>query len=309
MTEVPQIVVVSTHGRRANLSFSVADFNTALHHVVHPLRLPHDYNGLQTDAAAGEAIHHIYYASSNMLQRALAPQVTAAVAGAALVFSQPRTLHAEEAHADGQLINRKPIYDDQPLDATLPTPTRTAAPETPTSPAPYRATPTDRLAVQIGYARLALYKASTRAEDGVNNALTETMRLEHSFTSTIRSLAPSKETGERVFPGALYVLVASMAGSILTRNRNILLRATVPAAIGLGAAYTVLPVTMRNVGDLAWTYEERFPVLADTHLRTKERLSQFWETGKAHSQAGVGMLQDKVGETRDRMEGWVRKGN
>lgn len=99
-----------------------------------------------------------------------------------------------------------------------------------------------------------------------------------------------------------------MAGSIVTRNRNILLRASVPAAIGLTTAYAVLPLTMRNVGDLAWSYESRYPVLADTHLRAKERVERFVETGKAHSSMGIGMLQDKVGETRERLEEWVRKG-
>ncbi|CAI6338843.1 unnamed protein product [Periconia digitata] len=240
-------------------------------------------------------------------QRAFAPAV-AAVTGAAVVLSSPRILHAEEPLEDSAL-NRKPIYDDTPLDITAPTPTKPAAPETPTTTTPYRPTPTDRLAVQIGHARMALYHASTRAEDSVNNALTETLRLEHSFTSTVRSLAPSKESGERLFPGALNVLIGTLAGSILTRNRGIILRASVPAAIGLGAAYTFLPVTMKNVGDLAWTYEEKYPVLADAHLRTRERVTQFLETGKAHSQMGVGMLQDKVGETRDKMENWVKKGN
>ncbi|KAF2641402.1 hypothetical protein P280DRAFT_489773 [Massarina eburnea CBS 473.64] len=239
-------------------------------------------------------------------QRALAPAV-AAVAGAAVVFTSPRILHAEEpVH-----VARKPIYDDAAFDSAnprLPTPTRPAAPATPTTDEPYRATPTDRLAVQIGHARMALYKASTRAEDGVNNALTETLRLEHSFTSTIRGLAPAKETGERLFPGVLYVLVASLSGSILTRNRNLLLRTSVPAAIGLGAAYAVLPHTMKNVGDLAWTYEEKYPVLVDAHLRTKQRVTTFLETGKAHSAMGVGMLQDKVSETRDSLENWVKKG-
>lgn len=162
--------------------------------------------------------------------------------------------------------------------------------------------------MQIGQARLALYKQATRAEDAVNNALTETLRLEHSFTSTIRSLAPSRESGEKIFPGALYVLVASMAGSILTRNRNILLRATVPAAIGIGAAYAVLPITTRNVGDLVWTYEQRYPVVADTHLRMKERVSRFLETGKAHAGMSLGMLEGKVGEVREGMEEWVKKG-
>lgn len=215
-------------------------------------------------------------------------------------------LHGCPSHS--RQLNRKPIYDDAPLDTAAPTPTQPAAPSTPAAAAPYRPTPTDRLALQVGKARLALYQQAVRAEDGVNNALTETLRLEHSFTSTIRSLAPPRESGERVFPGVLYVLVASMAGSIISRNRNILLRATVPAAIGLGAAYAVLPLTMKNVGDLAWKYERRYPVLADAHLRTKERLTSVWETGKAHSAMSVGIIQDKVAETRSNMEDWVKKG-
>jgi len=65
---------------------------------------------------------------------------------------------------------------------------------------------------------------------------------------------------------------------------------------------------MRNVGDLVWRYEERFPVVADTHLRVKERVGMFVETGIAHSKMSVGMVEDKVGEAREKVEGWVSKG-
>jgi organizing structure protein 2 len=221
--------------------------------------------------------------------------------------------------------NRKPIYDEMPIDTTAPTPPEPSKPSSSlassltsslpssltssSSPEPtYRPTPTDRLAVQIGRARMAFYEQAVRGEKAVDNALTESLRLEHSFTSTVRSLAPSRESGERVFPGALYVLVASMAGSIITRNRNILLRASVPVAVGITAANVVLPITTRNVGDLIWTYEERYPVLADTHLRMKNRISQFIETGKAHAQGTVGMVEGKLADTRENLEGWVRKG-
>ncbi|PSN62842.1 hypothetical protein BS50DRAFT_560673 [Corynespora cassiicola Philippines] len=241
-------------------------------------------------------------------QRAVVPAV-AAVVGSSM-FMAPRTLHAEEPFDASS--NRKPIYDDTPLDSVTPIPTTPPTPSTPSSSpdeqSSYRPTPTDRLAVQIGHARLALYHQATRAESRVNAALTETLRLEHSFTSTIRSLAPPKESGEKVFPGALYVLVASMAGSIVTRNRNILLRASAPVAIGVGAAYAVLPITMRNVGDLVWSYEERYPAVAEAHLKTRARVSKFLETGKAHSQMTVGMVQDKVGEVREGLDDWFRKG-
>lgn len=195
-----------------------------------------------------------------------------------------------------------------PLDTTAPTLPEAAKPSSSSPAEPYRPTPTDRLAVQIGRARLALYQQAVRSEQAVDNALTATLRLEHSFTSTIRSLGPPKESGEKIFPGALYVLVASMAGSIITRNRNILLRASVPAVVGIAAANVVLPITTRNVGDLIWTYEERFPVLADTHLRTKERISRFIETGKAHAGMTAGMVEGKLADTRESLEGWVKRG-
>lgn len=212
-----------------------------------------------------------------------------------------------DAHTAPQ--NRKPIYDELPLDTTEPTAPALTQPSKDLTPeASYRPTPTDRLAQQIGVARMALYRQAVRSEQAVDGALTETLRLEHSFTSTIRSLAPPKESGERIFPGALYVLVASMAGSIVTRNRNLLLRASVPAAVGITAAYAVLPITTNNVGNLIWSYEEKYPVIADTHLRTKARINHFIETGKAHAGMTVGMVQDKVHDVRDGMEGWVKKG-
>lgn len=155
---------------------------------------------------------------------------------------------------------------------------------------------------------MALYKQAVRGEQAVDNALTETLRLEHSFTSTVRSLAPPKESGEKIFPGALYVLVASMAGSIVTRNRNILLRASVPLAVGLTAANVVLPITSKNVGDLIWTYEEKYPALAEAHLKTRERISHFIETGKAHAGMTVGMVEGKLTETKEGLEDWVKKG-
>jgi len=146
------------------------------------------------------------------------------------------------------------------------------------------------------------------AEDKVNSALASALKLENDFTNTIASLAPARETGERLLPNGIYVLVAAMAGSIVTRNRNIVLRATVPAIVGFAAAKAVLPVTMRNVGDLAWSYEQRFPALADTHARVHDRVGRFVETGVAHSKMSVIMLEDKVAGVRETVEGWVRKG-
>jgi organizing structure protein 2 len=132
--------------------------------------------------------------------------------------------------------------------------------------------------------------------------------LESSFVSTVASLAPPPQSGEKLMPGSLYVLVAAMTGSIVTRNRNIVLRAALPLAVGIGAGWVVLPITMRNISDLLWKYEERFPAIADGHIRTREGIEKAWSMAKLHSQLAVNAVDEKVTSGREAVEGWVKKG-
>ena len=108
-------------------------------------------------------------------------------------------------------------------------------------------------------------------------------------------------------PGAIYVLVATMAGSIVSRNRNILLRATVPAAVGLGVAWAVLPVTMENVSALAWKYEEKAPFIAENHLRARVIIQRALQEAKDSSIGLSRWTEDSVTSGRQAVEDFVRK--
>lgn len=169
-------------------------------------------------------------------------------------------------------------------------------------------TPTDRLAQQIRNARLFLYRQCCGAEDAVNRTMTRAFHLEKSFTDTVASLAPPAESGEKLMPGLVYVLVAAMAGSIVTRRSNILFRATVPTAFGVAMGWTAIPVTMTNVSDLAWKYEQRFPAVAEGHIRTREAWKNSISFARAHAQLGRQMVDDKVRSARETVEDWVSKG-
>jgi organizing structure protein 2 len=153
-----------------------------------------------------------------------------------------------------------------------------------------------------------LYRQAVCAEDAVNSAADSAFNLEQSFTGTIASLAPARESGEKLMPGAVYVLVAAMAGSIVARNRNVALRAAAPLALGIGAGWTVLPVTMGNVSALAWRYEQRFPAVASAHLKVRESIEQGWSFARAHKNVGVRYIDEKVTTARESVEGWVAKG-
>lgn len=234
--------------------------------------------------------------------------------------------------------SKKPIYDDlDSLDAippvsrpkTVAPPVQQEAPSAPATTGPVQSvtaaiqeaitpsqtevrqrspTPTDRLASQIRLARLFLYQQACTAEDAVNAGMSRAFDLEHSFTSTIASLAPPRESNEKLMPGLIYVLVAGMAGSIAARNRNILLRTSLPLALGIGAAWTVIPVTMTNVSALVWKYEQKFPAVADAHVRTREGIEKGWTMTKLHAEIAQHKLVESVGEVREKVEGWVRKG-
>ena len=249
----------------------------------------------------------------------------------AIALYPKRTVHAEAPEGTGGYkvrINgsqgtpsgltrvqrsRKPIYDfgnePSPSDiaATTPSPASgvTNEPQDATAHTP---SPTNRLAEHVKSSRLFLHDYAAKAEDVVNRGMDRFMAAEHSFTSTIASLAPPKESNERLMPGGIYVLVATMAGSIISRNRNILLRFATPLITGAVTAHYVIPRTTKNVEDLVWRYEEKFPVIRDNHLRASQGIRHFIETGKAHSQMGLAMAEEKVQDARHTVEDWVKKG-
>ncbi|KAI1213959.1 apolipo protein O-domain-containing protein [Annulohypoxylon truncatum] len=250
-------------------------------------------------------------------RRVAAPFMAATLVGGALF---PSVALAEAPSHD--YFNKKPIYDDYetflpPKSSTTPVPSPASDTIPPASsesslllpePKHHSPTPTDRLAVQIGKARLFLYRYAVATEDAVNNAVDAAFGLERSFTETVASLAPPRESGEKLMPGLVYVLVASMAGSIASRNRNLVLRASVPLAFGVGAGWLLIPVTMTNVADLLWTYERRFPALADAHLKTQQGVQDAWRFARVHVDVGKTYVDEKVSDARDIVEGWVKKG-
>lgn len=109
-------------------------------------------------------------------------------------------------------------------------------------------------------------------------------------------------------PGVIYVLVAAMGGSIVSRNRNILLRATVPLAVGVGASWLVLPITTRNVGDLVWTFEQKSPFISSNHLRIRDAVNETWRIAREAGQTALQAVDETVQSSRDNIQDWVKKG-
>ncbi|KAI9793983.1 MAG: hypothetical protein M1835_006852 [Candelina submexicana] len=234
-------------------------------------------------------------------RRAIVPVTAGLFATGTILY--PKTHLFAEAPEPSSL--KKPIYDD--VSAITSPSEHKASPSTPSSKT-QSPTPTDRLAYQVRRTRLFIYAHVLAAEDTVNSLMDSFLHMESSFTSTIASLAPPKESNERLMPGAIYVLVAAMAGSIVSRNRNILLRSSIPLAVGVGAGWVVLPITMRNIGDFIWSYEQRFPVVADNHSRIRRAAEEGWRQAKSSGLGFANVVDEKIQGGREAAEEWVRKG-
>lgn len=204
-----------------------------------------------------------------------------------------------------QLPNKKPIYSAYPDVPTVakPSPTSPVSEPNPTSP-----TPTDRLAGQVKKARLFLYDQSLAAETSFNGFLTWAFRKETDLSNTIASLAPKPETGEQLFPGAIYVLVATLTGSIVSRNRGFLLRTTFPLAVGIAAGWYLIPVTMRNTSDLIWEYEKKVPAVAETHSQISTFVRDAWAQTQGYTKGAAEWADEKANEARKSVEDLVSKG-
>jgi MICOS complex subunit MIC26 len=157
-------------------------------------------------------------------------------------------------------------------------------------------------------ARVFLYHHSLSAETSFNQFLTWAFRKETDFSNTIASLAPSPETGEQLLPGAIYVLVATLTGSIVSRNRGIILRTTFPLAVGIAAGWYLIPVTMQNTSDLIWEYEKRVPAIAETHSQISGLVKEAWTVTKGYTQGAAEWADEKTVEARKSVEDLVSKG-
>ena len=104
------------------------------------------------------------------------------------------------------------------------------------------------------------------------------------------------------------MLVATLAGSIVSRNRGIVLRATVPLAVGVTAGWMLIPVTMQNIADLSWKYEERVPMVRDTHIMIGSFAREAWKQMRQRGEVVAEKADGAAVDARKVLEGWVEKG-
>ncbi|KAJ6261125.1 LOW QUALITY PROTEIN: hypothetical protein Dda_3790 [Drechslerella dactyloides] len=245
---------------------------------------------------------------STMAARLLLKPGAAALGAASLAgFATISTVLAEEPIN----INKKSIYDDYPPptphrhNLALPAPDSSSS--TDTTPAPHhRATPTERLATEIGTGRRALYTQVVKVQRSLDDLFDRYLHIEHTVTTTIADIAPSQRSGETVIPGVLFVAISAMAGSVLARRRMFPLRVLAPVVTGVAASWYFLPETTRNVADLAWRWEQKVPAVAEAHLATRRGVEDGWSAATGTYRQARETVEESTAKARRTIEGWVR---
>lgn len=110
-------------------------------------------------------------------------------------------------------------------------------------------------------------------------------------TGEVQSILPADEP---LTPGAIYVLISGLTGSVLTRTRSLPIRFLAPPLFALAAAPYFLPKTSHNIRSyLSRVEDAHMPELAASHDRLNAQVASTWN-----------QVRGQVGGASETAKGW-----
>jgi len=70
----------------------------------------------------------------------------------------------------------------------------------------------------------------------------------------------------------------------------------------------LIPVTMRNTGDLLWEYEKKVPAIADTHMTIASAAREAYRQTRQRSQGTIDWADRSTTDVRKKVENLVGEG-
>ncbi|QPG76574.1 hypothetical protein FOA43_003965 [Brettanomyces nanus] len=121
-------------------------------------------------------------------------------------------------------------------------------------------------------------------------------RKERQVTDTITSL---HDKTELLWPNSIYILTGFMTGLVLTRKRNILLRATVPLACGLVAFSAFMPATFNKTASwLSGVEEHKLPDVYRKQAKIIEKTEDLVQRSESLKQENEKIVSKYYQKTR-----------
>ncbi|KAI5835246.1 hypothetical protein K523DRAFT_368491 [Schizophyllum commune Tattone D] len=145
---------------------------------------------------------------------------------------------------------------------------------------------------EIGIARRAATQTVRNIQAQAQGIVSKWIGIEKAVEHRVKALAAPDEA---MTPALLYVGIATLTGSILTRNRSLLTRFVIPPAFLVGSMNYFLPHTSANISAYGASLEETyFPTLAEKHAIANAHSAMTWQRLKDATESGREKLGDGV---------------
>ncbi|CAJ0908299.1 2572_t:CDS:2 [Entrophospora sp. SA101] len=119
-----------------------------------------------------------------------------------------------------------------------------------------------KLEESIRDTRIKIIKSSKELEKKINNITDKWIEKEKHAEKLLKEVI---SPDEKLMPNVLYIAVAGLAGTIVARNSNILVRIISPLLFTVSSSYYFLPKTSRNIASKLQEYEKGYPEVIKIH--------------------------------------------
>ncbi|KAJ1980649.1 hypothetical protein H4R34_002370 [Dimargaris verticillata] len=144
-----------------------------------------------------------------------------------------------------------------------------------------------RLQVAVKSARVEAQHYAELTRVHVQHFVDRWLSVEQSVQKTVKNTVAKDE---QIFPGALYVTVAGLAGSIAARQRNVLFRWTAPLAFAAVSSFYFMPKTARSIS------HRLYNAYGDPDAEKQVRGA--YDQARGFGQSMVGRVEGAVKDTR-----------
>ncbi|KAG7086009.1 hypothetical protein E1B28_003532 [Marasmius oreades] len=169
---------------------------------------------------------------------------------------------------------------------------------------------------QIGIARRTLHTTYKETHSRVQGVVSKWIGVEHAIENRIKSI---KSPQESLTPGILYIGIATLTASIISRPRSLPIRFLLPPTFFVLSMNQFLPKTTSNLGDYLGSLEHHyFPTLAEKHAVASAHTAMTWERMKSATrdtrervhlgvESGVEKVQEVTGLKLKETLGWGKR--
>ncbi|KAJ8075559.1 hypothetical protein PM082_021189 [Marasmius tenuissimus] len=166
---------------------------------------------------------------------------------------------------------------------------------------------------QIGVARRHLFATYRETHSQVQGVVSKWIGVEHAVENRVKAIISPEES---LTPGVLYVGVATLTGSIITRSRALPIRLFFPPALFALSLNHFLPKTTENLTEYFGSLERTYlPTFAEKHAIARAHSAMTWERIKEATasgrerlnrgvESGVEKVQDATGLKLKETLGW-----